>query len=165
VFFFSEIKPGLIMVTPDQAELHGLTLKAPPTPPPKEAKGLDSSAVLAPPSVHAYTVGRYADSSDPDLLHEAHLVYRKERSASWRLDAEPGKQILVGPTITDRNPTAGPLQEKELSQFLTEMARANRENRQAIDLLYKAVEALAARQRQSTAETPPSPPKPSADKS
>lgn len=143
-----EIKPGLIMVTPDQAALHGIALKTPPTPPPKNAKGLDSSAVLTGPEVHAYTVGRYADPADSDLMHEAHVVYRKESAPAWRLDVAPGKQILVGPTLTDRNPAAGPLQDKELTQFLTEMARANRENRQAIELLYKAVETLSKQQGQ-----------------
>jgi hypothetical protein len=142
-----EIKPGLILVTPDQAEHHGIALKKPEvsqTPP--EARGRDISSVLAAPEVKAYSMCRYTDPADPDLLHEAHVVYRRETSPRWRLDVPPSEQILIGPRLTDSRPDSGPIQNKELDSLLIELRKASAENRQAIELLFKAVEALTHQQ-------------------
>jgi hypothetical protein len=151
-----EIRPGLILVTPDQAEHHGIALKGiEPSPPPPEAAGRNNSAVLAAPEVKAYSIGRYADPADPDLLHEAHVVYRRETSPRWRLDAPPSDRILIGPRIADQRPDSGPIQNKELDALLIELRKTGSENRQAIELLFKAVEALTRQQQlQGTTSSP-----------
>jgi hypothetical protein len=82
-----------------------------------------------------YSLGRYQDPQDPDLLHEAHLVYRKESAPRWKMDAPPANKILVGPRITKNNPEAGPLQNKELEATLLALEKANRENRRLIEQL------------------------------
>ncbi len=152
-----EIKPGLILVTPDQAEHHGISVKTTSPHAPVQAAGRNASSVLSAPEVTAYSIGRYTDPVDPDLLHEAHVVYRREASARWRLDTAPSEQILIGPRLTDQRADAGPLQNKELDALLIELRKASTENRQAIELLFKAVEALTRQQELKSANSPATP--------
>ena len=49
----------------------------------------------------SYHLGRHTDPAHPDLLHEAHPVYRLEQPATW--DLRPG-----GPGVTGKDPAFAP---------------------------------------------------------
>ena len=56
--------------------------------------------------IKAYPVGRYVDAANPSILHERHVIYRRERDESWRRDPNPGHGILLGPIVGLNNPIA-----------------------------------------------------------
>ena len=49
----------------------------------------------------AYAVNRYIDPANPSLMHERHVVYRREDGDRWKLDASRKQQVIVGPLLTD----------------------------------------------------------------
>lgn len=55
--------------------------------------------------IKAYPIGRYVDPSNKDVMHERHVIYRRERPEQWRRDSS-GREILIGPTVGLRNPIA-----------------------------------------------------------
>lgn len=110
----------------------------------------DAEAVLGPAEVKAYTLGRYVDPADETLMHEAHVVYRREQDPGWRLSAPPSRQILIGPSITARAPTE-PLRSEEWEDSLAALRRSELENREALRMLTTAVEALARNQEATAA--------------
>ena len=68
---------------------------------------LESNAAVArAPDYKAYPVSRYVDPANKDVMHERHVIYRRERPESWRLRPDPDKKILLGPTVGLRNPIA-----------------------------------------------------------
>lgn len=72
-------------------------------------------------SLKAYPVGRYVDPSDPDLMHEAHVVYRREAGASWNLNPNAPTVVPLGPVLAVADPaqTPAPLP-AELEQRMAE---------------------------------------------
>lgn len=129
-----------------------LILKPPSVPPEGAATTLD--AVLEAPSVVAYTVGRTIDPSDPGLMHEAHIVYRREADAAWRLQAGGQPQTALSPAGQGKAaPASEPVRLQEIDGVLGELRRASEENRRAIALLFQAVENLA-RVRAAAAAAP-----------
>lgn len=149
----ARVNPALIMLPAGQARYYGLSLASPgaedATPP-----GIPSTtvaAVINEPEVKAFAINRTVDPIDGELMHEAHVLYRREATPRWRLHASVDKQILIGPRITDGREDLQPILSKELAAVLTEERRANDTNRQAIMSLLQAVEALS-RQQQSMQE-------------
>jgi len=55
--------------------------------------------------IKAYPMGRYVDPANKDVMHERHVIYRRERPEQWRRDSS-GREILIGPTVGLRNPIA-----------------------------------------------------------
>ncbi len=111
---------------------------------------VDAGAVLGPAEVKAYTLGRYVDPADETLMHEAHVVYRREQDPGWRLAAHPSRQILIGPTITARARTE-PLRSQEWEDAIAALRCSELENREALRMLTTAVEALARNQEATAA--------------
>jgi hypothetical protein len=145
------VKPNLVLLTPDQAAQHGLeSTSAPPRPAStREAPSpsLDASAVVAPAEIKAYTLNRAVDSADPDLLHEAHVVYRRETAPRWRLDAPTDQKVLIGPRVTEGRQDLQPLLDKELASYLADQRRATEENQKAIGALFQALDAISRQQQ------------------
>ncbi|OAM90020.1 hypothetical protein OH491_19110 [Termitidicoccus mucosus] len=56
----------------------------------------------------AYPVNRYVDPKDPNVLHEAHLVYRKEASADWNLSPHAPTVVPLGPVLAVSDPAEKP---------------------------------------------------------
>ena len=56
--------------------------------------------------VRAYHLGRTVDPSRPDLMHEAHTIYRLEQQAHW--DLRPWRDPAQS-RRTDTPPDSGPL--------------------------------------------------------
>ncbi|MES2704994.1 MAG: hypothetical protein V4726_00165 [Verrucomicrobiota bacterium] len=80
-------------------------------PPPKygfiENVPMESTAnVQRSADIRAYPVGRYVDAANRDVLHERHIIYRRERPEQWRLNSDKSSGILLGPTVGLRNPVA-----------------------------------------------------------
>jgi len=135
------IKPDLIRMTSEQAAQHGAAL-AEPQVVPAQAQGLDSTAVLRPAEVKVYSLGRYVDPADPELLHEAHLVYRREAGPAWVMQAGPAAQVLVGPRISASSSEVAPLREKELEGVLSALGRQVREDHEALEQITRLLETL-----------------------
>lgn len=141
------VKPGLIMLTADQAEQRGIDLEATAATTAAPPEAHDVAAVILPADVKAYALGRQVDPGNPNVLHEAHVVYRRETSSRWRLQAPASQQILVGPRITDSRQELHPLLDQELNAYLGHQRRAAEASRQTVAALLQAVEALTRQQQ------------------
>lgn len=59
-------------------------------------------------TLKSYPVGRYVDSQDPNMMHEAHVVYRKEAGASWNLNPNAPTVVPLGPVLAVADPAKMP---------------------------------------------------------
>jgi hypothetical protein len=59
-------------------------------------------------TLKAYPVNRYIDPRDPNVLHEAHLVYRKETAAAWNLSPHAPTAVPLGPVLAVSDPAEKP---------------------------------------------------------
>jgi hypothetical protein len=143
-----DVKPALIMVTPDQAAKYGLAERPVAATPPADVPPLDTAAVVDAPGVRVYTFGRFQDAADPDLLHETHVAYRRETAPRWRMQAPVDQQSLVGPRITDSRQDLAPIKDREVEAYLAEQHSRQQEDRQAIELLFKGLDTLTRQQAQ-----------------
>ncbi len=154
------VKPGLVVLTADQAAARGINVHAPaPQADPAgrsertalEAGGFDplaSDAVIATPDVKVYTLSREVDPADPTLLHEEHVVYRRETTPRWKLDAPAAQKLLIGPRVTDGRQELRPVLDKELTSFLADQRRATEANQKAVAALFQAVDSLTRQQQE-----------------
>lgn len=114
----------------------------------KNVAGLpDASAVTMSEGVKVYTLSRAVDPADPDMMHEEHVVYRREAAPVWRLQAPADQKLLLGPRVTDGRQDLRPLLDKELTAFLADQRRSVEANQKAISALFEAVEALTRQQQ------------------
>jgi hypothetical protein len=91
----------------------------------------------------AYPVGRYTDPNNPNILHEAHTIYRLEKPSKW--NQSPNKPIVVplGPTyaISDPNQLKSPINEAleqaliAQTEILQELQKQNEQLLNRIELL------------------------------
>jgi hypothetical protein len=93
-------------------------------PPPVSGTDLDLTnleKVRVGETLKSYPVGRYVDPADPNVMHEAHVVYRKEAGASWNLNPNAPTVVPLGPTLAVADPakTPAPLP-AELEQKMAE---------------------------------------------
>lgn len=88
--------------------------------------------VWLPDQVAPYAVGRYVDPRDPQVLHEAHTLYRREQTSRPNL-APPAALVLppvAGPSATNATLflrdalTAELNQQRAVSQSLVEQAKS-----------------------------------------
>lgn len=141
------------MLTADQARARGIKIgaqdpaEAKPVVLPADMQELDASAAIIPAGVKVYTINRSVDAADPEIMHEEHVIYRRESSPRWRLDAPAGQKILVGPRVTDGQQDLKPILDKELTTFLNDQRRVAQANQQAIGALFQAVDALNRQQQ------------------
>jgi hypothetical protein len=72
-------------------------------------------------TLKSYPVGRYVDATDANVMHEAHVVYRKEAGASWNLNPNAPTVVPLGPVLAVADPakTPSPLP-AELEQKMAE---------------------------------------------
>lgn len=50
-------------------------------------------------SLKAYPVNRYVDPNDPNVMHEGHVIYRREQAAGWNLNPNAPTVVPLGPTL------------------------------------------------------------------
>lgn len=97
---------------------------APPTVAPVSGTDLDQGnveKVRVSETLKSYPVGRYVDPIDLNVMHEAHVVYRKESGSSWNLYPNAPTVVPLGPLLAVADPakTPGPLP-AELEQKMAE---------------------------------------------
>lgn len=59
-------------------------------------------------TLKAYPLGRYIDPSDPNVMHEAHTIYRREAAANWNLNPNAPTVIPLGPVLAVADPVRAP---------------------------------------------------------
>jgi len=146
------VRPGLVMIPVDQAHLYGVPLKDQnETQAPQNFLVTDSTSVLiqVPPTAVQYN--RYPDAADPTMMHEAHIVYRRD-AARWNLRPSAGQQILIGPQITDGRGEVQPIASQELESYLREQRVAAQRQQQFLGQVGQAVGQLATQQQQLATE-------------
>mgnify|MGYP001110280839 CR=1 FL=1 len=143
----------------------GATTPSPPPPAPKVAPvagtDLDQSnleKVRVGETLRSYPVSRYIDPSDPNVMHEAHVVYRKEAGASWNLNPNAPTIVPLGPVLAVADPAKTPdplpseLESKmaEQNQLVASLIEQNEALTKQLAQLNQDVAAL--RQKQTTAK-------------
>ena len=149
-----------------QALMTKQTATAPPpiesAPAPVAGTDLDqnnSEKVRMSESLKAYPVGRLVDPNDPNLMHEAHTVYRREAGANWNLNPNAPTVVPLGPVLAVADPAKTPgLLPAELEQKIAEqnqlMASLIEQNEALSGQLAKLTKDMAEiRAKQSTPGT------------
>ncbi len=72
-------------------------------------------------TLKSYPVGRYIDANDANVMHEAHVIYRKEAGAAWNTNPNAPTVVPLGPVLAVADPakTPNPLP-PELEQKMAE---------------------------------------------
>jgi hypothetical protein len=146
------VRPGLVMIPADQAHLYGVSMKGlTECQLPQNIPATDSASVLiqVPPTAVQYN--RYPDAANPAMLHEAHVVYRRD-APRWNLKPSAGQQILIGPQITDGRGEVQPIASQELESYLREQRVAAQHQQQFLGQVGQAVGQLATQQQQLATE-------------
>lgn len=50
-------------------------------------------------ALKAYPINRYVDPNDPNVMHEGHVVYRRESVGGWNLNPNAPTVVPLGPTL------------------------------------------------------------------
>ena len=50
-------------------------------------------------SLKAYPVNRYVDPNDPNVMHEGHVLYRRENTGGWNLNPNAPTVVPLGPAL------------------------------------------------------------------
>jgi hypothetical protein len=89
-------------------------------------------------TLKSYPTGRYVDPSDPNVMHEAHVVYRKEAGAAWNLNPNAPTVVPLGPTLAVADPA------KQPNPLPAELEQKIAEQNQLMASLIEQNEALSA---------------------
>ena len=87
-------------------------------------------------TLKSYPVGRYVDPNDPNVMHEAHVIYRKEAGTSWNLNPNAPTVVPLGPVIAVADPAKTP------SPLPAELEQRMAEQNQLVASLIEQNEAL-----------------------
>ena len=112
------------------------SVAAAPPPVPVSGTDLDQAnveKVRSSETLKAYPIGRYVDPGDPNVMHESHVVYRKEAGASWNLAPNAPTVVPLGPALavsdgaTQPNPLPAELEQKvaEQNQLMAALIEQN----------------------------------------
>jgi hypothetical protein len=133
---------------------------APVAPAPVSGTDLDQTnveKVRMSETLKSYPTGRYVDPSDPNVMHEAHVVYRKEAGAAWNLNPNAPTVVPLGPTLAVADPA------KQPNPLPAELEQKIAEQNQLMASLIEQNESLAkelARLNKEMAEMRQKPPAP-----
>jgi hypothetical protein len=89
-------------------------------------------------TLKAYPVGRFVDPKDPNVMHESHVVYRKEAGANWNLAPNAPTVVPLGPVLAVADPATQP------NPLPAELEQKVAEQNQLMASLIEQNEALAA---------------------
>ena len=115
-------------------------LPAPPVVAPVSGTDLDQTnveKVRVSETLKSYPVGRYVDPSDANVMHEAHVVYRKEAGANWNLNPNAPTVVPLGPVLAVADPAKTP------APLPAELEQKMAEQNQLVASLIEQNEALA----------------------
>jgi len=132
--------------------------------------------------VKAYQFGRYADPSDRLVMHEAHPIYRIEKSASWNLRGDgpqissaaknaalaPERDALVAEVNRQKAATKALIDQtsslnQKLAPVVSSVAEAQKVSQENLTLkndlteMKKRLETVEAQLRSHSAQTKPTP--------
>lgn len=88
-------------------------------------------------SLKAYPLGRVIDPVDPNVMHEAHVAYRREAEASWNLEPNAPTVVPLGPVLAVADPAQHP------GSLAAELEHKIAEQNQLMASLIEQNEALA----------------------
>jgi hypothetical protein len=124
------------------------TVKKPPAPPPPlivpppvagtELDQNNMENVRVGESLKAYPVGRLVDPNNPNVMDEAHTVYRREAGAEWNLNPNAPTVVPLGPVLAVADPAKVP------NPLPAELEQKIAEQNQLMASLIEQNEALAA---------------------
>jgi hypothetical protein len=89
-------------------------------------------------SLKAYPVGRLVDPNDPNVMDEAHTVYRREAGPDWNLNPNAPTVVPLGPVLAVADPAKTP------NPLPAELEQKIAEQNQLMTSLIEQNEALAA---------------------
>jgi hypothetical protein len=104
-------------------------------------------------ALKAYPTGRYVDPNDPNVMHEAHTIYRQEAGPNWNLNPNAPTVVPLGPVLAVADPAKEPIPlPAELEQKMAEqnqlMASLIEQNEALSAQLAKLNSQIAELQRQ-----------------
>jgi hypothetical protein len=105
-----------------------------PEQPPTHIPLQSEANVIIPGQTKAYPVARYVDPSNPRIMHERHVIYRREEDDRWRLAANARQQILIGNLASDSK------QQRRTTPYAQELPDLLRRNSEAARNLNQAIE-------------------------
>ena len=84
-------------------------------------------------SLKAYPVNRYVDPNEPNVMHEGHVIYRREQAGGWNLNPNAPTVVPLGPTLAvadgarQPNPLPAELEQKmaEQNQLMATLIEQN----------------------------------------
>lgn len=110
-------------------------------------------------SLKAYPVNRYVDPNNPNVMHEGHVIYRREQPAGWNLNPNAPTVVPLGPALAvadgarQPNPLPAELEQKmaEQNQLMASLIEQNESLSKELARLNKEIGEL--RQRGAFAAT------------
>jgi hypothetical protein len=105
-----------------------------PEQPPTHIPLQSEANVIIPGQTKAYPVARYVDPSNPRIMHERHVIYRREEDDRWRLASNARQQILIGNLASDSR------QERRAAPYAQELPNLLRKNQQAAQALNQSIQ-------------------------
>ena len=109
--------PGMLALCAGCATNEHKVAAAPAPPPPKSAPAAVAGTQLDPQSIEsvrygdslkAYPVNRYIDPNDPNVMHEGHVIYRRENTGGWNLNPNAPTVVPLGPALAVADPAREP---------------------------------------------------------
>jgi hypothetical protein len=88
-------------------------------------------------NLKAYPAGRYVDPNDPNVMHEAHTIYRREAGSDWNLNPNAPTVVPLGPVLAVADPA------KEPTPLPAELEQKMAEQNQLMASLIEQNEALS----------------------
>ena len=158
---------GLIVLagceTPQKepAKAKSLSLETPVAPvATSEMDSNNAEKVRVSESLKAYPLGRYVDPNDPNIMHEAHTIYRREAGANWNLNPNAPTVVALGPVLAVADPAKTPnplpaeLEQKiaEQNQLMATLVEQNEALAAELTKLNKQIVELRGRQTSPTME-------------
>ena len=110
-------------------------------------------------TLKSYPVGRYVDPNDVNVMHEAHVVYRKEAGAAWNTNPNAPTVVALGPVLAVADPAKTPnplppeLEQKmaEQNQLMASLIEQNEALAKQLGRMNKEIAEM--RQKQSASPT------------
>lgn len=128
--------PTLVLAGCASSTPPSLNVSAEPLPQKQDMS--DISSVRTPEHLKAYPTGRYEDPSNPDVMHEAHTVYRAETSPDWNTAPNAPTSLPLGP---GEMATADPSQQH--TALTAELEQRLKQEDQLLQTTYEQNERLA----------------------
>ena len=88
-------------------------------------------------TLKGYPTGRYVDPNDPNVMHEAHTIYRREAGPNWNLNPNAPTVVPLGPVLAVADPA------KEPTPLPAELEQKMAEQNQLMASLIEQNEALS----------------------